>query len=313
MKVAAIDIGSNSIKLVVVDAAASDSFAVLARKREIVRLGHETLLKGYISREAIRRAARCIKRLRSVANARGAESIVAIATASVREANNSARFVQKMEKKTGVRVAVLSGTEEARLIGLAASQGCSSKRGATLNIDIGGGSTEVSIFRNGQPVTLLSMKLGAVGLTERFLTSDPPRANQLDQLRDEIRTALEIPARELRGHKWQAATGTSGTILAVNTALRLQSVRRNGDADRNGPVINLKDLTLLNAMLAVMNTNQRRDYAGLSTRRAEIIVAGAAVLEETMRALNIESLRTCDWSLREGVIIDQLRQWKFTR
>ena len=309
MKFAAIDIGSNSIKLVVVDSAAGDSFAVLARKREIVRLGHETLLKGYISREAIRRAAKCIRRLRSVANARGAESIVAIATASVREANNSARFIQKMEKKTGVRVAVLSGAEEARLIGLAASQGCSNTAVATLNIDIGGGSTEISIFRRGRPLKLLSMKLGAVGLTERFLTSDPPRRKQLDQLRQEIRTALKMPARELREHKWGAATGTSGTILAVNAALRLQSAEGNGKANQNSSIINLTDLTQMNATLAVMNTDQRRSYAGLSTRRAEIIVAGSKVLEETMRALNIESLRTCNWSLREGVIIDQLRQW----
>jgi exopolyphosphatase/guanosine-5'-triphosphate,3'-diphosphate pyrophosphatase len=283
---------------------------VLARKREIVRLGHETLLKGYISREAIRRAAKCVRRLRSVADASGAESIVAIATASVREADNSARFVQKMEKKTGVRVAVLSGTEEARLIGLAASQGCSNKGVATLNIDIGGGSTEISIFRKGRPLTLLSMKLGAVGLTERFLTSDPPHREQLDQLRDEIRRALKQPARELRERKWDAATGTSGTILAVNAALRLQSAGGNGKADQRKSMINLTDLTQLNARLAVMNTDQRREFAGLSIRRAEIIVAGATVLEETMRALDIESLRTCDWSLREGVIIDQLQQWK---
>jgi exopolyphosphatase / guanosine-5'-triphosphate,3'-diphosphate pyrophosphatase len=306
LKLAAIDIGSNSIKLVVVDATAGDSFAVLVRKREIVRLGHETLLKGYISREAIRRTAKCIRSLRSVAIARGAESIVAIATASVREAKNSARFVQKMEKKTGVRVAVLSGTEEARLIGLAASQGCSNKGVATLNIDIGGGSTEISIFRKGLPLTLLSMKLGAVGLTERFLTSDPPRREQLDQLRDEIRSALANPAREIRAHRWDAATGTSGTILAVNAALRLESATGNGKADQHKSIVNLTDLTQLNANLAVMNTSQRHSYAGLSIRRAEIIVAGATVLEETMRALGIESLRTCNWSLREGVIIDQL-------
>lgn len=314
MKLAAIDIGSNSIKLVVVDAAASDSFAVLARKREIVRLGHETLLRGHISRDAIQRAAKCIKRLRSVANARGAESIVAIATASVREADNSARFVRAMEKKAGVRVAVLSGTEEARLIGLAASQGCATKGLTTLNIDIGGGSTEISVFRKGKPVTLLSMKLGAVGLTERFLTSDPPRAEQLDQLRSEILTALKGPARELREHDWDAATGTSGTILAVNAALRLQSNGGNGKADHDGQpgesVIKRKDLKQLNAMLALMNVRQRRSFAGLSTRRAEIIIAGAKVLEETMRALGIDSLRTCDWSLREGVILDRLRQWK---
>ena len=212
-----------------------------------------------------------------------------------------------MEKKTGVRVAVLSGTEEARLIGLAASQGCSHTGAATLNIDIGGGSTEISVFRKGQPLTLLSLKLGAVGLTERFLASDPPRTNELVQLRDEIRTALEKPARELRKHEWETATGTSGTILAVNSALRLQPAEGNGKANRKPSVVSLKDLTQLNAMLAVMNVTQRRNYAGLSIRRAEIIVAGATVLEETMRALGIESLRACSWSLREGVVIDQLR------
>jgi exopolyphosphatase/guanosine-5'-triphosphate,3'-diphosphate pyrophosphatase len=242
---------------------------------------------------------------------------VAIATASVREADNSARFVRAMEKKTGVRVSVLSGTEEARLIGLAASQGCATKGLTTLNIDIGGGSTEISVFRKGKPMTLLSMKLGAVGLTERFLTSDPPRADQLDQLRSEIRKALEGPARELREHNWEAATGTSGTVLAVGNALRIQAAEGNGKNNHDGhegqpveSVINLKELKRLNAMLAVMNTAQRRSFAGLTKRRAEIIVAGAKVLEETMRALGIESLRTCDWSLREGVIIDHLRQWK---
>lgn len=301
MKFAAIDIGSNSIKLVVVEAA-NDSFAVLARKREVVRLGHETLLKGYISRAAIARAAKCIRRLRSVADARGAESIVAIATASVREANNSERFVRRMEKKTGVRIAVLSGKEEARLIGLAAAQGCGAKGLATLNIDIGGGSTEISIFRKGRPVKLASMKLGAIGLTERFLTSDPPRGRQLKDLRSEIEATLEEPARKLREYKWDVATGTSGTILAVAAALRRQS--------NNGQNITLKDLTQWNAAISVMNINERREFAGLSMRRAEIIIAGAQILEGTMRALGIKSLQTCDWSLREGVIIDRLQQSK---
>src|SRR6185503_12601472 len=130
VKLAAIDIGSNSIKLAVVDAAASDSFAVLAREKDVVRLGHETLSKGHLAPSAIERAANCIKRFRSIAEARGAETIIAIATASVREANNSSEFIVEVERQTGLRVEILSGIEEARLIGLAASQGCAS-RGAT--------------------------------------------------------------------------------------------------------------------------------------------------------------------------------------
>jgi exopolyphosphatase/guanosine-5'-triphosphate,3'-diphosphate pyrophosphatase len=313
LKFAAIDIGSNSIKLVVVDAAASDSFAVLAREREVVRLGHDTLVKGYIGRAAMLNAAECIKRLRSIAEARGAETIVAIATASVREANNAANFIRAIEQKTGVRVEVLSGVEEARLIGLAASQGCSDKRLATLNIDIGGGSTEISIFREGQPIALYSMKLGAVGLTERFIVSDPPRPTELHELRAEIQAALERPARELQDHSWDAATGTSGTILAIGQALRLRT-GSNGKADQGAQpvesVITLKELSHWNAALAVMNAAQRRDACGMNAKRAEIIVAGAQVLEGTMRALDIKLLRTCDWALREGVIIDRLREWE---
>src|SRR5437773_12176799 len=135
MKIAAIDVGSNSIKLVVVDAAASDSFAVLAREKETVRLGHNTLRRGILSAATIERAAECIKRFRSIAEARGAERIFAVATASVREARNSRQFIREVDRQTGIRVEVLSGIEEARLIGLAASQGCADRNAANINID----------------------------------------------------------------------------------------------------------------------------------------------------------------------------------
>ena len=217
MKLAAIDIGSNSIKLVVVDAAASDSFAVLVREKEAVRLGHETLLKGYLGRPAILRAATCIRRFRSIAEARGAEKVITVATASVREANNSANFIKAIEQKTGVRVEVLSGIEEARLIGLAAAQGCGRRKvNALLNIDIGGGSTELSIFKDGAPQNLVSLKLGAVGLSERFIKSDPPKTQELDSLRTEIRAAFNgrpgncakasgMESRELLEQSWPYA------------------------------------------------------------------------------------------------------------
>lgn len=309
MKFAAIDIGSNSIKLVVVDAAASDSFAVLGREKEVVRLGHETLLKGYLGRAAILRATDCIRRLRSIAEARGAQRIVATATAAVREANNSANFIRAVEQKTGIKVEVLSGIEEARLIGLAASHGCSTRGVSTLNIDIGGGSTELSIFRDGHPVNLLSIKLGAVGLTDRFLNSDPPREKAVADLRAEIRAALERPARELHDHEWSNVTGTSGTILAIGNALRQRSVSEQ-TVQPVETQISLRELTQFNNSLASMTIAERRTAARLTVQRAEIIVAGGLVLEGTMRSLGIKSLSTCEWSLREGVIIDRLRDWE---
>ena len=314
MKLAAIDIGSNSIKLVVVEAAASDSFAVLVRDREAVRLGHETLLKGYHGRAAILRAAACIKRFRSIAEARGAEKVISIATASVREANNSANFIKAIEQKTGVRVEVLSGIEEARLIGLAAAQGCGDGKSALLNIDIGGGSTELSIFRDGAPQHLVSLKLGAVGLSERYIKSDPPMTQELDSLRAEIRAALQRPARELRESKWNGVTGTSGTILAIRSAIRFQSTDnlepKGSETQLDQMQINLPRLIELNQYLASLTSSERRSTTGISAQRADIIISGGLILEGTMRALGVKTLRACDWALREGVIIDRLREWE---
>ncbi|MEK6279349.1 MAG: Ppx/GppA phosphatase family protein [Acidobacteriota bacterium] len=311
MKLAAIDIGSNSIKLVVVDAVASNSFAVLTREKEFVRLGHQTLRRGYISRQALERSVECLKRFRSIAEARGADSIIAIATASVREANNSARFVREVEAKTGIKVDVLSGIEEARLIGLAASQSSADDGIANLNVDIGGGSTEISIFRKGLPLALFSIDLGAIGMTEKFLKSDPPRARELRELHQEIRAALERPARELRNLTWQQASGTSGTILAIAAALRSSangSERKNQPAQPAETSIPVGPLTRINHELAGMTTSERKRLKGISGQRSEIIVAGGQILEGTMRALGLNSLLTCEWALREGVIVNRLRE-----
>lgn len=309
MKLAAIDIGSNSIKLVVVDAAASDSFAVLAREKETVRLGHETLREGFLSPSAIERAAECVKRFRSIAEARGVERVLAIATASVRAAANAAEFIDEVEHRTGVRVEVLSGVEEARLIGLAAAQGCCIALASLVNIDIGGGSTEISLVRSGVPAALFSLKLGAVGLSERFIVSDPPKQKELRALREEVRGALERPARELRDAGWQRVTGTSGTIIAIGEALRAQdSKQKLQGAQPAGAEIVLSRLERFNERMAGMSQAERRGVNGVSSQRAEIIVAGGQILEAAMRALSINYLRTCDWALREGVVIDFLRE-----
>lgn len=310
MKLAAIDIGSNSIKLAVVDAADSNSFAVVTREKEVIRLGHETLRKRHLSRDAIERAVGCIQRFKTIAETHQAESIVAVATASVREANNSAQFIGAVQQHTGLQVEILSGIEEARLIGLAASHGCAIRNATNINIDIGGGSTEVSLFCNGTPISLLSLRLGAVRLTERYLKSDPPKAKELASLKSEVHAAFEGPRRELRNVKWQQASGTSGTILSVGATLRYAG-SHNGKHQVVQPTdtdIPLSQLTALNARLAHMNIVQRRGLPGITLQRSEIIIAGGLILEAAMRALGINVLRTCDWSLREGVIIDSLRE-----
>src|SRR5829696_568160 len=228
LKLAAIDIGSNSIKLAVADAADSHSFAVVTREKDVIRLGHETLRKGRLSRTAIDRAITCIQRFKTIAETHQAGTIVAVATAAVREAHNASQFIKEVEQQTGLRVEILSGIEEARLIGLAASQGCSLQGAPNINIDVGGGSTEISLFRNGASLSLFSLKIGAVRLTEGYLNSDPPKPKQLSNLKAEVHAAFERPRRELRDAPWQQASGTSGTILAIGAALR-EIASGNGD------------------------------------------------------------------------------------
>jgi exopolyphosphatase/guanosine-5'-triphosphate,3'-diphosphate pyrophosphatase len=311
MKLAAIDIGSNSIKLLIVESHAGDSFAVLAREKEFVRLGHETLRHRHLSPNAIARAADCVERFRQIIETRGIahENIIAVATASVRNADNSSEFIAEVERRTGVRVEVISGLEEARLIGIAAAQGCAMRGERVLNIDIGGGSTELSLVENGAPLNLYSIGIGAVGLTERYITSDPVKPKDLRALREEVRAALERPRREFIASKWHKATGTSGTILALGVTLKRTHNGKNdlSETPPSSSEIAFSALEKLNDELAKLDYQNRQKHFNLSAQRAEIIIAGGQILEGVMRALKIEKVYGCDWSLREGAIIDRLR------
>lgn len=302
--IAAIDIGSNSLKLAIVQAAASDSFTIVVQERERVRLGHETLRSHRLSDEAIDLSAAAIAKFKLISDGRGANTIIAVATASVREAQNAADFVREIATRTGVNVEVLSSLEEARLIGIAAAQNMRLDKGKLLNIDIGGGSTELSLMKNGDPYKLFSMKLGAVGLTERFIFSNPPRRKELENLRIEISLALERPLRKIKGETWRVSTGTSGTILNL---LRLIN-HFDGTTSETQPMIGLKRLAALNENLAKITLEERARIPVISPQRAEVIVAGGQILENVMRGLGIENLQPCTFALREGVIIDYLRE-----
>lgn len=303
-RLAAIDIGSNSLKLAVVEAASTDSFTMIAEDRERVRLGHGTLQNHILSEEAFEQSREAVSRFKSIADNRETDALLAVATASVREARNASRFVDELERRTGVRVEVLSSIEEARLIGLAVAEYFGGLYSTILNIDIGGGSTEVSLMENGEPRKLYSMKLGAVGLTEKFLLSDPPAQKEIKRLRKEIRFAMTQPQRKIKGEKWQIASGTSGTIKAVSMLI----AGSLSPEDVYTPPIEIADLVELNAKLKRMTLEERSAIEAINERRAEVIVAGAQILEGVMRSLNIDTVVPCPYALREGVIIDHLRE-----
>ena len=339
MKIAAIDIGSNSIKLLVAEPGPHGTLIPLRREKAVVRLGHETLLKGHLSSEAIVRAIRTIGVFKTASLSSGAEHIIAIATASVREADNAAPFIKEVESRTGIRIEVLSGVEEARLIGLAASQGAHAGRRALLNIDIGGGSTELSLMKNGTAISLQSMRIGAVRLSEQFLASDPPKTREIEAMRREIDGALEHPVREMkgagsplkgagslqRGATWDIVTGTSGTIVAIGAALKSISLAGDAGSSSKGSAysdsetdqsalpslpITRPALSKFNRHLASLTLGERKKIPGISEQRAEIIIAGGQILEQILHALKIGRLTACQWGLREGVILDRLSEFE---
>lgn len=303
-RLAAIDIGSNSLKLAVIEAASTDSFTLIAEDRERVRLGHGTLQNHILSDEAFALCREAVSRFKSIAENREADALIAVATASVREARNSGRFVDELERQTGVRLEVLSSIEEARLIGLAVAEFFGSAHSRILNIDIGGGSTEVSLMKDGEPDKLFSMKLGAVGLTERFLLDDPPSKKQMKKLRKEIRFALTQPARKVEGKGWEIASGTSGTVKAVS--MLIAGIPESDDPYT--PPIRYADLVETNKKIREMTLEERAALPMINERRAEVIIAGGQILEGVMQKLGIETVVPCPYALREGVLIDHMRE-----
>lgn len=303
-KFAAIDIGSNSFKLAIAEATSTGSVKIIAQDRAGVRLGKDTLQKKCLSKEAISLSVKAISKFCSIAKSMGADSVIAVATAAVREAKNAREFVERVEAETGIHVEILSSLEEARLIGIAAAQ-YFRKRALLLNIDIGGGSTEISLMKNGEPKKLFSMKLGAVGLTEKFLLSDPIKKKELKMMKEKIQFALGQPKQKMKNERWLISTGTSGTVLSLASLLNFQNSHDSNDFNEC-PLINFERLAGLNKILSRLSLKDRANMPFISKRRAEVIVAGGQILESIMKVLEIKLLKPCPYALREGVIINYL-------
>jgi len=310
MIIAALDIGSNSIHLVVVETDREKPFRVVASAKEAVRLGRSVARDQRLSAAAMDRAVDCLKRFRRIAESHGARELIAVTTSAVREATNGDQFITRAAEEAGVEIDLLSGVEESRLIALAVSfRFKQSVRQQALVIDIGGGSTELAVMKNGEPVTLISFKLGAVRLTELYVKSDPIGEKQLRRLRSELREVIAHRAPEIAASGFDSCYGTSGTINALAAlSLRRRLAAGNGRMARRRleHSLTLDELRALNDELASYALDERILAGQINRQRAEIIVAGGQLLEALMETLNIDELVSCDWALREGVIIAHL-------
>lgn len=305
---AAIDIGTNSIHMVVVRVHPEiPAFTIIAKEKDTVRLGVRDPKTGDLTAAAMKRAISALQRCQELAKSFHAEQIVAVATSAVREAANGRDFLQQVDAELGLFVNLISGQEEARRIYLGVLSGLEFNNIPHVIIDIGGGSTELILGDSHEPRSLSSTKVGAVRLTAQYLTTDPINPIELQSLQAYIRGMLERPVEELLaqlkpGEK-PRLVGTSGTIetLAIVHAREKLGIVPNPLA---GYQLSRHDLQEIVRRLSLMSCVERASVGGVSERRAEIIVAGALILLEAMTLLGIESLIVGERALREGVIVD---------
>jgi exopolyphosphatase/guanosine-5'-triphosphate,3'-diphosphate pyrophosphatase len=308
MKIAAIDIGSNSIHLVVMRATLGQHLEIIDREKDMARLGAGTLRNHRLSKETVERAIGALKRFKQVADSIGADVVLTTATAAVREADNADEFIETARREVGIDIQLLPGVEEARLIALAVSEATDFNSQRGLIIDIGGGSTEFIVTRGGEPGLLCSLRLGSVRLTEKFITTDPISDREQKRLVAAIRAEFLRPASEIKAAGFDFVIGTSGTILNL-VEMAVES-GRNGEASGFEPfsrTTSLDQLRKLNRKLARLNEKERARFDRMDKGRADIIVGGGLLLETLMTELGAGSITTCDWSLREGVVLDYLR------
>ena len=312
MKLAAIDIGSNSIHLVIVRAVKGQRPEIIDREKEMVRLGAGTLRQHRLSKRTIERAVVTLRRFKKMAEHNGANPIITTATSAVRESRNSDAFIERVRDEVGLDVQVLPGIEEARLIAMAVSEVTEFNGRRALIIDIGGGSTELIITRGGEPDLMLSLRLGAVRLTEKFVTTDPISNEQRNRLVANIRSDFTRAATEIRNAGFDFVIGSSGTVLnMVNAVVQANEPYGSDDVLDYEPfsqTVSLDQIEWLNRKLGRMTLRDRRRIRGIEKGRADIIVAGGLLLEQILSDLGAAEITSCDWSLREGVILNYLRR-----
>ena len=304
MRLAAIDIGTNSLHMIVVRVRPDLSFEVIDREKEMVRLGAGGLDGRALTPEAVHAALQVMSKFRRLADSHGVDEIIAVATSATREAENGSEFLKNIVEKTGIRPRVISGTEEARLIHQAAAYGVGLSGEVGVVVDIGGGSVEITRGAGLTMETGQSFKLGVIRLTERFVKTDPlaPR----DQRK--LMRCIEGDAGKFLGQivkqGFDRVIGTSGTIQSVG-AVALAERGQSTSSLRNQR-ITAKQIRRVRKQLVGRDLQERLRVPGLEPRRADLAVAGSILLDAIVRRLGAADITLCDLSLREGLILDYI-------
>ena len=306
MRLAAIDIGTNSVHMIVVRVRPDLSFEVIDREKEMVRLGAGGLDGRKLTHEAMSSALQALSKFERLAKSHQVDEILAAATSATREAENGGEFLAAIERTTGIRPRVITGTEEARLIHIAAVYGVDTPKTSVV-IDIGGGSVEITRGVGPDVQFARSFKIGVIRLTERFVSSDPLSGRDERKMVKHIADQVNTYLRRIVEAGYDRVIGTSGTILSIGTVATALE-RGVVPTETRNLRVPAKSIRRFRKSVTEIDLEQRLHLPGLDPRRADLTVSGAVLLDTLLRKLKAEEITLCDLALREGLVLDYIHR-----
>lgn len=305
LRIAALDLGSNSFHLVVAEARPDGQFKTLTTEREMLRLGDAVGASGRIPQELADQLVAAVRRLRALADAHEADEIVACATSALREADNGPLVVDRVAEETGVRVRVISGRDEAQLIFSAIQKSVLIEPGPAVAFDLGGGSLEVMVGDATRASLLASVKLGVGRLVAELACDDPLTAQDQRRVRRRLEAALTPLTQDVAALHPQMAIGTSGTILSL---AKMIAIRRDEVVPRslNQFRFTVAELAELSAELVEMPAAERRRVPGLDEKRVDQAPVGSLIVLGLLDLFGFDAMVTGEWALREGIVLDAI-------
>jgi exopolyphosphatase/guanosine-5'-triphosphate,3'-diphosphate pyrophosphatase len=305
VKIAAIDIGTNSVHMIIANGVGS-GLEIVDREKDLVLLGQGVFETGAILQQNLDEAVEALRKNLKLAYRHGVHEILCTATSAVRESSNGGEFLARLREELDLSVRIISGEEEARLIFLAVREALDLAGRRTLVVDLGGGSVEFVLSDSAQKlVTLQSLKLGSLRLGEHFVRTDPLSKKDRRALLDHIAETADPLLHRLHGMGVDQVVGTSGTILTLGGLVNA----RGGGApwtNPNGQTVPASELAATVEALADATIRERVRLPGLDQKRAKSIVAGGFLIQHVLEVLGQKELVLCDWALREGLVLDFL-------
>jgi exopolyphosphatase/guanosine-5'-triphosphate,3'-diphosphate pyrophosphatase len=302
MRLAAIDVGSNSVHLLIADVSPEGHLEVVDRVKEMVRLGRRSFSTGLLTQSAMDLAVRVLAHFRRLVEMRHVDRVRAVATSAVREARNRGQFVARVKRETGVELEVISGREEAQLIYRAAQHALGLEGGPHLLVDMGGGSVELVLVKNRRAVWMKSARLGASRMTERFLIDDPPTPAQCKRLESHLEREIGEQMRAARDAGVVRAIGTSGTI---NTLIAMARAARGDElGPLHGATASAVEIARLRRKVVGASAAMRMALPGIDAKRADQVQAAAILTDFVLRHSGAKEMAACSWALREGMLLE---------